>query len=552
MLVRLLFFLLLSAGVTPATAGLRAVYGGSKLTPSIDIRISDDGDFVARTGQARMIVRKGGETFIIEELYTGPRVTRLLDLRAVVTERAGKPAAHAPLEMIARGRRTVAGLAGDAFSFPSSSPGDPDERDLIVVSRDPALAALGSAMHEIWLAQALETTLYSAAQQSVEELERAVEPIAGASATLQYDDLRLLSLNREEVADAAITLPAAPETLAALRRRIAAEATDSPRPNAHITRGAFFDGRLWLTTSAGRLLSIADRGDALQKEDPGGKVADLCASGRGLVALTGTRYRAKTWVLRARLAGHWRTAAVIPTDGEALVALSCEGSGETILTSRRAIALNDGRLRTLRLSRKLDPARVMTTVHVTPDALYVGRNDGEWGGGLERIDRGTGAVTKIERKEDGGPCSLPLDGGCDPVNAVATTPWRGDCVIAAVGLVHMAPHGRLVSVCGGTVTLFYAKPLDPYAETGSEAFRGGWGAVPFYGLAATGAELIAVGGDGLYRFGAAGQVVRQPFPRFRVVGDVLVSFDLPSLVLVLTDINRQASLSGSAPMLVAR
>jgi hypothetical protein len=36
------------------------------------------------------------------------------------------------------------------------------------------------------------------------------------------------------------------------------------------------------------------------------------------------------------------------------------------------------------------------------------------------------------------------------------------------------------------------------------------------------------------------------------VGDLLVSFALPDAVLVVTQINRRASVSGGAPMLVRR
>src|SRR3954447_18810063 len=79
-----------------ATAGLHAVYGGGGLTHSIEIRIADNGDFDADTDYGRRIVRKAGETFLVEQRYTGPLVTRASDLRALVAERAVRAKASRP------------------------------------------------------------------------------------------------------------------------------------------------------------------------------------------------------------------------------------------------------------------------------------------------------------------------------------------------------------------------------------------------------------------------------------------------------------------------
>jgi hypothetical protein len=50
MLVRLLLLALLMSGASPAAAGMRAIYGGGKLSHSIHMKIADNGDFEARTG----------------------------------------------------------------------------------------------------------------------------------------------------------------------------------------------------------------------------------------------------------------------------------------------------------------------------------------------------------------------------------------------------------------------------------------------------------------------------------------------------------------------
>jgi hypothetical protein len=187
----------------------------------------------------------------------------------------------------------------------------------------------------------------------------------------------------------------------------------------------------------------------------------------------------------------------------------------------------------------------------TPGHLFVGLNSGEWGGGLIRIDRKSGGVETIERNATGDLCGGPLNTACDPVHGIAVIPWKPDCVAAAVGLVHMLGHGRIVEICREKVERMFVQASDRHADA-PEAAVGGYGSVPFFGLAAAGETLLAAGHDGLYRLGPAGLVEHRPWPRFEEIDGLLVSFALPDVVLVITTINRRASLGGAAPLLVTR
>jgi hypothetical protein len=91
--------------------------------------------------------------------------------------------------------------------------------------------------------------------------------------------------------------------------------------------------------------------------------------------------------------------------------------------------------------------------------LWLGLNAGEWGGGLRRItlaDGVMGAPSDIDPKTL---CGGALNPGCHPVTGLAPDPSHPDCVLAAVGLVHMMSHGGVVRVCGKDVSLAYAKPI---------------------------------------------------------------------------------------------
>lgn len=78
----------------------------------------------------------------------------------------------------------------------------------------------------------------------------------------------------------------------------------------------------------------------------------------------------------------------------------------------------------------------------------------------------------------------------------------------------MMAHGRLTMVCPDRTEQLYAAAdrefEDP--ERAREAARGGYGAVAFFGLAATRNSLIAIGHNGLYRLASDGTATHVPLP----------------------------------------
>jgi hypothetical protein len=162
----------------------------------------------------------------------------------------------------------------------------------------------------------------------------------------------------------------------------------------------------------------------------------------------------------------------------------------------------------------------------------VGFNIGEWGGGLRRINRIDGQVTTIERNRSGELCGGPLNTSCDPVNGVAVSAWKPTCVVAAVGLVHMMAHGRIVEVCGREVRRLYFKPLNPQPPRETLDDGEPSSTVAFYGLAQSGNNLWAIGIDGLYRFSGPQPPAFQPLPKFQNRGGYWVAFDVPASPLL--------------------
>lgn len=329
-------------------------------------------------------------------------------------------------------------------------------------------------------------------------------------------------------------------------------AAEAERDQMHaISKSVFAGDRLWLLHDDGSLASLKPDDRAAQEVKAPGKVVEICKSSGELVGLIEGQGK---WSLQARSGNAWNAIASVPTLGDAFVALACDdGDGPvTVVTNRRLVELRGGRPRPIKLKQSLDGPLVMGTALGTPDSVWVGFNVGEWGGGLRRISRNDGTVQTVERNRSGELCGGPLNTGCDPVNGVTTAPWNPACVVAAIGLVHMMSHGRIVEVCGSNVRRLYYKPLDPQPPNSPLDEGEPSSTVAFFGLTRSGNTWWAVGIDGLYRFDGAHQPEFSSLPKFENKGGYWVSFAEPGIALVLTDVNKRRSLSGSVPIMAAR
>ncbi|HLY56267.1 MAG TPA: hypothetical protein VKS60_11970 [Stellaceae bacterium] len=322
-----------------------------------------------------------------------------------------------------------------------------------------------------------------------------------------------------------------------------------------LKRAIFADGRLWTLSDAGVLSSTADNDSGWTREQPGSSVLDVCAQSGMLASISSSMLGLGPWVLQRHSQGAWSIVATVAGAPDRFLAMDCSGGMITIVTNRRLIEAQAGTVRDLPLQEPFNPFG-LTATYSTRDWIYLGFDRGEWGGGISRIDRHTGAVSVIEKKETGDLCSGPLDSKCDPVNAIVADPWKPDCIVAAIGLVHFIPRGRIIEVCGNDVRQLYSKSYaDPEPSEGAARtvnLCAEHCSVAFFGLAVTGSTVWASGIDGVYRLIADGGAEFHSLPGFKDVGGIGVSFELPRLVLVLTRVNQRTSVSGNAPMLVAR
>jgi hypothetical protein len=326
-----------------------------------------------------------------------------------------------------------------------------------------------------------------------------------------------------------------------------------PGQEASITRAVFAQSILWLLTDAGTLSMIREGADERVEVPLDEPALGLWLQNDAPAVVTQATPGHGPFTLRRWSAGGWSADAHIPADEEQLVGVSARGATVTLLTSKRVI---DVGVRKFQARAVHWPEHAsfggVTSILSTAKSVLLGVNMGEWGGGLWSLDRSTGQLTVIKSNANGEFCGGPLNPQCDPVNAIVAQPHHPDCVLIAIGLVHFSPHGRIDEVCGTRVRRVFFKPYGAGDHKPSGHGDEPFSTVAFFGLATVNDEVLAVGIDGIYPIGTDGAGAATPLPEFQKVGNVAVSFALPAVVLLRTDVNQRRSISGSVPMMVPR
>lgn len=325
----------------------------------------------------------------------------------------------------------------------------------------------------------------------------------------------------------------------------------TPAIGERVMKAAPLGGNLYVLNVNGGLFSVALADATTTVVYPTG-VSDIMADVGGL------------WILRAPPRQPGATAATVDLTVERRTRTAApqtstiqihtgEGPGRLIVTGAspaivtgRAIYRSGERL-ALKVASDLG---YQQSLAATRDgrALYLGINNGEFGGGLIRINLQTGEVGRVERNEKGGLCDGPLNTDCDPVTSLMPDLGRADCVLAAIGLQHMTSHGRVVRVCGDQIEVVFRRPITGFF--GSRAADAGFDvSEAVYGLAPAPGGFYAVTGRALYKVEGE-KVTETPMPDITKFGQLHVGRGLPGMIVVVTDANRYTSLSGYTPLLV--
>ena len=325
-----------------------------------------------------------------------------------------------------------------------------------------------------------------------------------------------------------------------------------------IAGGLVFDGKLWLRGAilsrkdfSGGLVSLSLTDESRQVQFARG-VLDIQKAGHDLWVLRQPSLGVREFVLSVWRNGRFQDLATFSTsEKDQPIALLVNAGSPTVLCVQtiRKFAPDNHAWRQVKLRGKLRGGYQETVASpLNGNSVYIGFNIGEWGGGLQRVDLRSGTVSEVERRDTKELCAGPLNSACDPVTAVVPDFQNKDCVLAAVGLVHMLSHGSILRVCGTNVSLVFEK-----VEMVDD-FKGGKMPMTeaFFGLvSAEDGGFWGITSEALYRVGADGTKNEEyALPKLRPVSGIYLSRELPGVVVVRTDANWAVSVSGYTPLLI--
>jgi len=229
--MKLLASLLLAIGITsPAVADLTAKYAKPGTAFVMTVEIAANGDLRGDVGQpGQSFVTRGGHGFFLRATPTGTVVMRVEDIGTVMAEQMAKldpqfrtRMRNAPvLKLAAKGELTINGRTGTAY-YMQGADGTLSQAPWAVISKDPALAELGTAMvrqFEMSIA-AMSGTMGPEPFADMLAVLKTGTPILFVGAELQ-------SVDPSPIPAARFELPAQSETLDGVRKLMA---PPTPKP----------------------------------------------------------------------------------------------------------------------------------------------------------------------------------------------------------------------------------------------------------------------------------------------------------------------------------
>ena len=228
-------------------------------------------------------------------------------------------------------------------------------------------------------------------------------------------------------------------------------------------------------------------------------------------------------------------------------------SGTTTVLSRQSIRVSSGHSawRIVRVKSKLyggAPGAVASPADGS--GIYVGSDNGEWGGGLQRIDMSTGVVTNIERRDTKELCAGPLNRDCDPVPSLIPDPLNRHCILAAVARNHMITAGGVLRVCGERVDVAFSKAETMPGFRKNETVEM---TAAFYGLtpAADGSFWAVASSPALYHFRSDGTAEQKyELPELKPFSGIYLSRNIRGVIVLRTDLVSDAETSSESTVVI--
>ena len=315
--------------------------------------------------------------------------------------------------------------------------------------------------------------------------------------------------------------------------------TEASEDRAVVVQAVFAQDRLWILDESGRVSSLAEGEEAPTSHPTPDPALDLIVHEGVPCVVTGKKDPSAIWrVLRREERGFEEVAEVAQAD-DLLLGLGSSPTGLVLVTSCRIVEIDGGSTREVWLSCPLVGGGVRRSTLADSASIHVGFDDGEYGGGLFRIDRRTGVVDEIHGVDPADVAVPLLDRDYSTVNGIVPLPWEpGTFAVSCAEY-----EGKVYAVRGDRVRILYQEDSEQEGLQESDVLC----------LASASGSVWGIGLPGMFRIDADGRVTKLPAPPTRKYGELEASFAFPGLVIIVRDdYGRQYWPFGTHPLLVAR
>jgi hypothetical protein len=329
--------------------------------------------------------------------------------------------------------------------------------------------------------------------------------------------------------------------------------------NQRIKKVLFASGRLWILALDGTLTTIDLKRGEPEVVAPEKLVLDIYRSSSGdLYILSAASETSTVMHIWQQAPTSWTDEAEIRrATNDAVLGLKEYRNRLLVLTQHKIYLRDDNaQWRTVTIKPGLGGAYQTPFAATDSGYIYLGLNHGEFGGGLLQVSIDSGQVRKLEKRDKPDLCAGPLNSECDPVTGVIRDPADPSCVIASIGLRHFMESGRLIRVCNESVSVVFSKSFREIAAEdkveSADKVSLDHATEAIFDLVPGEKDYWAVTGRGVYRFTPGEAPTFHAMPKLRTLAGITLSDDITNVIVVSTDINWAASLSGYTPLLAVK
>ena len=232
--VRYAILLVMSASGSPAFADLTATYAAPNRALTMKIEIASNGDIRGTTSSPNSyFITRGGHGYMVQASFNGPVVMRMEDISIVMADQLKRLMPNMPagagdqapsFDLAKGGVVSIRGRKGIAYYMGKAVTHAPNEQPVVVISSDPTLVPLGTAMqHQFAMSVQAMGQMFGKANPFAQ-----MQAVLKEGAPIVFTGMELDTVSSDPIPSSEFELPASPLSIDGVRKHLGAPASSQP------------------------------------------------------------------------------------------------------------------------------------------------------------------------------------------------------------------------------------------------------------------------------------------------------------------------------------